>query len=117
VVHYGLREGPDDLPHPAEPWILRLHGLATMVALFVYGSLLRAHMINAWNLRRNRLTGACIATGLALLTATGYLLYYAGGETTRPLISIAHWAAGLAIGGLLPLHIWKGRRSAGASSS
>src|SRR4051812_26575451 len=85
VVHYGLRKGPDDFPHPTEPWILRVHGLATMVGLFVYGSLLRAHMINAWNLGRNRITGACIATGLVLLTATGYLLYYAGGETARPI--------------------------------
>jgi len=115
VVRYGLRQGvADDLPHPAEPWILRVHGFAMMVGLFVYGSLLRAHMVNAWKLRRNRTTGALVATVLALLTLTGYLLYYVGGETTRPVISVAHWTTGLVIGGLLPFHIWRGRRDRSA---
>jgi len=112
IAHYGMRpDGGDDLPHPAEPWILRLHGFAVMVGLFIYGSLLRAHMLKAWTLKRNRITGACVATVLALLTATGYMLYYVGGETSRPIISIAHWVIGLAIGALLPLHIWNGRRT------
>src|SRR3954451_21342462 len=112
IAHYGMRpDGGDDLPHPAEPWILRLHGFAVMVGLFIYGSLLRAHMLKAWTLKRNRITGACVATVLALLTATGYMLYYVGGEPSRPIISIAHWVIGLAIGALLPLHIWNVRRT------
>lgn len=112
AVHFGLKQGgANDLPHPAEPWILRAHGLAMMVGLFVYGSLLRAHMVNAWKLRRNRNTGLLVVTVLAVLTITGYMLYYVGGETTRPIISIVHWAIGLVIGGLLPFHVWHGRRN------
>ena len=115
AVHFGLKQGgADDLPHPAEPWILRVHGLAMMVGLFIYGSLLRAHMVNAWNLRRNRNTGLLVASMLALVTITGYMLYYVGGETTRPIISIVHWAIGLVIGGLLPFHVWHGRRARNA---
>ena len=102
------------MPHPAEHWILRVHGLAMLVGLFVYGSLLRAHMINAWKLRRNRNTGLLVASVLALLTVTGYMLYYVGGETTRPIISIVHWVIGLVIGGLLPFHVWHGRRARNA---
>jgi hypothetical protein len=71
-------------------------------------------MVNAWKLRRNRTTGVLVATVLALLTLTGYLLYYVGGETTRPVISVAHWATGIVIGGLLPFHIWRGRRDRSA---
>ena len=114
IVRYGMRPAGDDMPHPAEPWILRVHGFAVMVGLFIYGSLLRAHMLKAWALKRNRITGTCVATVLALLTMTGYMLYYVGGETSRPIISIAHWVIGLVIGALLPLHIWRGRRSQGA---
>jgi len=109
VVHYS-RSGAEDLPHPAESWLLRVHGLAMMVGLFVYGSLLRAHMVNAWQMQRNRSTGVLVAAVLAVLTLTGYLLYYASGESARPVISAAHWVIGLAIGVLLPLHIWQGRR-------
>lgn len=116
IVRYGFRQGgADDLPHPAEPWILRVHGFAMMAGLFVYGSLLRAHMVNAWRLKRNRSMGVLIAVVLALLALTGYLLYYVGSETTRPVISTAHWVVGLAIGGMLPLHIWQGRRDRRAS--
>ena len=110
-VHFFLRPaGADDLPHPAEPWILRIHGLSMLIALFLYGSLLRAHIVNAWKLRRNQVTGTFVATVLLVLTVTGYMLYYVAGEETRPVISIAHWAIGLVIGVLLPIHIWSGRR-------
>ena len=109
VVHYG-RASADDLPPPAQAWLLRVHGLAMLVGLFVYGSLLRTHMINAWQMQRNRTTGVLLAVVLALLTLTGYLLYYGSGESSRPVISIAHWVVGLAIGVVLPVHVWQGRR-------
>ena len=43
------------------------------------------------------------------LTLTGYLLYYVGAEATRELMSIAHWAVGLAVPLLTGLHVWRGR--------
>jgi hypothetical protein len=110
VAHFGLRDASDDLPHPAEHWILRVHGFAMLVGLFVYGSLLRVHMINAWNMRRNRVTGGIVSCVLLILTLTGYVLYY-GTETTRPVMSALHWVIGLAISALLPFHIWRGRKS------
>ncbi len=114
-VRYGIREGgAEGLPHPAEPWLLRIHGFAMMAGLFVYGSLLRAHMINAWRLRKNRVLGTSVTSVLAFLALTGYMLYYVSGEETRPVISVAHWVVGLTIGGLLPLHVWNGRRTRNA---
>lgn len=111
LVHYGLGRNPaDDLPHPVEPWLLRVHGLAMMAGLFVYGALLRAHMVNAWKLQRNRATGILVAAVLGFLAVTGYMLYYASGETTRPVVSAAHWIVGLVVVVVLPLHIWRGRR-------
>ena len=43
------------------------------------------------------------------LTLTGYLLYYAGGEETRPVISILHWVLGLVVPAVLAWHIVHGR--------
>src|SRR5262249_43911930 len=37
VVHYLMGSG--DLPHPAEAWALRLHGIAAYVFLMVFGSM------------------------------------------------------------------------------
>jgi hypothetical protein len=46
---------------------------------------------------------------MLLLTVTGYLLYYAGGEETRPVISLVHWVVGLAVPALLTWHVLSGR--------
>jgi len=44
-----------------------------------------------------------------LLIATGYGLYYAGDEQTRPWISCVHWVLGLAAASMAPLHVYLGR--------
>jgi hypothetical protein len=48
---------------------------------------------------------------LAFLTLTGYGLYYVAGEASRPVWSVLHWVAGLAVAVLFVLHIVIGRKS------
>jgi len=112
TYHYFLAV-PGDFgpqPHPMEHWMLRLHGAAAMAGLIVYGSLLPIHIRRAWALRRNIVLGIGLVTLMLLLTVTGYLLYYAGGEESRPLISLLHWAPGLAVPALIAWHVTSGRR-------
>src|SRR6185436_10229362 len=73
VAHYALRKTGDFGPvaHPLEPWTLRVHGFAVMVALFLYGSLLRMHIIKGWKAGKNRLTGTLVVGALLLLTVSG----------------------------------------------
>jgi hypothetical protein len=96
-------------PHPLESWALRVHGGAAMLALVVAGSLLPIHVRRAWHQRRNLLPGILLAGVLLLLTATGYALYYFGGEQARALISVLHWGVGLGAPALLLWHIASGR--------
>ena len=111
VLHYFFavpgKYGPQI--HPLEPWMLRLHGAAAMAGLIIYGSLLPVHIRRAWSMRRNIALGIALVAFMLLLTITGYLLYYAGDEETRPLISAAHWILGLAVPALLVWHIVSGR--------
>ena len=111
VLHYFLAVPGEYGPqiHPLEPWMLRLHGAAAMAGLIIYGSLLPVHVRRAWSLRRNIVLGIALVSVLLLLTITGYLLYYAGDENTRPVISAAHWILGLGVPGLLIWHIVSGR--------
>lgn len=115
VLHYFMVKqgefGP--APHPAEPWMLRVHGAAAMAALIVYGSLLPIHIRRAWAIRRNIVLGISVICFMLLLTVTGYLLYYAGSEELRPIISAAHWVLGLVVPLLLWWHVASGH---GASS-
>lgn len=96
-------------PHPLERWWLRLHGLAAMLTLLALGSLISTHIRPAWLHSRNRLSGPSLAVLLALPIATGYALYYFGGEQARPLISVVHWLLGLAVVALLLVHASIGR--------
>ena len=98
-----------DRPHWLEPWSLKLHGLAAFVSLFFAGSLLNSHMRRAWQLRRNRASGAWTAAVFLILTLSAYLLYYGGGESMHSLVSLAHWLVGLALVPLFVVHIWLGR--------
>lgn len=111
VLHYFYAEAGEFGPtiHPGEPWMLKIHGAAAMAGLVVYGSLLPVHVRRAWAMRRNIALGICLLTLMLLLTVTGYLLYYAGDEETRPVISLLHWAIGLVVPALLLWHVVSGR--------
>jgi len=101
-----------------DPWqeiaadLLMLHGGAAMVALMLLGALVPLHVTRAWRSKRNRLTGPAMATVNAVLIATAFGLYYAGSDALRTWISDLHIVAGLALPGILMLHVWLGRRSA-----
>ena len=91
VVHYVFGGGRADmLPHPAEPWLMRAHGLAGFIALFVLGSVSALHVPRGWRrgMRVRSALAVLAAWGLALLTA--YLLYYFSSETLHPLIGWIH---------------------------
>ena len=87
-----------------------LHGAAAMLALVLIGMLLPRHVGPGWSGRVHRSSGAIMLGLLGLLVATGYLLYYAGGEATRDVTSLAHQVAGFAaVAGYL-VHRWVGSR-------
>jgi len=81
----------------------------------VLGSLLPIHVRRGWHQRKNLLAG-CVMSGVAiLLIASGYALYYYGGEEARPWISAFHWVLGLGAPLLLIWHIWRGRQAHAAA--
>ena len=97
--------------HPMEPWMLSVHGAAAMAALVAYGSLLPVHVRRSWRVGRNLRLGIGLGTVMSLLTVSGYLLYYAADERSRPIISAGHWSIGLAVPALLWWHVASGRSS------
>ena len=99
-----------DTHHPLETWMLKLHGAAAMAGLIIYGSLLPIHIRRAWAIRRNIVLGISLVVLMLLLTVTGYLLYYAGGEEARPIISATHWILGVGVPALLAWHVLSGKR-------
>jgi hypothetical protein len=99
------------LPHPWEPGLLKIHGAAAMVALIIFGTLVPLHMKRGWGARLNRPNGVMLVAFFLLLTASGYVLYYAGGEQSRSVASLVHTVLGLAFPLVLLWHIARGRRA------
>jgi len=112
VMHYLFTGHGDlgDTPHPSEPWWLRIHGAAAMAFLIAFGSLLPGHISRAWQARRNHRSGMFMIALISALIVTGYGLYYAGDEDSRPWISLVHWIIGAVAAAGLPLHVYLGRR-------
>ncbi len=98
-------------PHPAEHWLIRLHGAAALFTLVLLGSLLTHHVRRAWLAGRNRRSGGLLLAFNGLLALTGYALYYAGSESLRATAGNTHLALGLALPLLLILHMAFGRRT------
>lgn len=113
LFHYFLTSpGPFGFaPHPLEKWWLRLHGAFAFAILVAAGSVLPVHARTAWQRNRNRRTGLVLQICLAWLAATGYALYYFGGESTETWLPPLHWLPGLALPVVLALHVRLGRRA------
>jgi len=110
---WGLQLAADrhgEEPNVVQPWLLKGHGAAAMLCLFILGVLYPLHIARGWRARRNRFTGAGLVAVSILLILSGYLLYYSGGETTRATASQVHTYLGLALPFVVVAHILRGRK-------
>jgi hypothetical protein len=106
-----LAASPGDFETSAKAWAMKIHGAAAMAVLVLIGMLLTAHVRFAWRARRNRANGSVFLSAFAVLTITGYGLYYAGGERLRAWTSWIHLTVGLALPVLLLIHVVLGRKT------
>ncbi len=90
------------MPSASEPWLMKIHGAASMLFIFLSGTLLYGHMLNAWHQERNRIAGGVVAACLLLIGLSGYGLYYFDGELLRRATEWLHWIIGFG----LPLLLW-----------
>jgi MFS family permease len=106
-----LAASAGDFEASAKAWAMKIHGAAAMAILVLIGMILSAHVRFAWRARRNRANGSVFLSAFAVLTITGYGLYYAGGERLRAWTSWIHLAVGLALPVLLLIHIFLGKKT------
>ena len=102
---------PGEFAAAAKSLALKIHGAAAMAILVLIGMLLTAHVRFAWRAGRNRINGSIFLGAFAILIITGYGLYYAGAENLRASASWIHLAVGLALPGLLLIHVLLGKRT------
>ena len=104
----------DAWPSDPQGWAaisMRIHGAAAMAMLAIAGGAFALHATSAWREGKNRASGLALGTALVVMAATGYCLYYVGGESPRALASLSHWVLGLAAPLLLVVHAGLGRNA------
>ena len=122
ALHYSLGAGNGELPHPVEPWLMRLHGAAAFAALFAAGVLSGHHIPAAWRQaqrprqRTQRRSGLLICASAALVVLSGYALYYLAPEALRPALGWGHAGTGMLLVGAGCWHGARRRRRATTSS-
>jgi hypothetical protein len=100
--------------HPAQPFLLEVHGAAAMAFLVVFGTFLPTHVAPGWRQRRHRLSGLSLVAASAVLVLSGWGLYYIGAETLRNATSILHSFIGVVAPLLLVAHVRATRRKRSA---
>lgn len=110
--HFVTVAGPfGPTPHPAEPLLVKLHGMVAYGFLVLLGALIPLHMRLGLAGQRSIVTGLTVVTAMALLALTALALYYSGGEELRALASLSHWLIGLGATAALILHAVRGRQA------
>lgn len=99
IFHYLFSSQGEFGPqaHPLEHPLLVLHGACAFSALWLGGWLWSVHVQPWWSSHRRRRSGTVLIVLGAILITSGYLLYYAGGDTLREWTALAHWSVGLAL--------------------
>jgi hypothetical protein len=112
LVANQFKEAPDaDIWQSIAANLLMIHGGAAMVMLLLLGALFPLHVRLSWRSRRNRIMGMLLMSVSMILIVTAFGLYYFGSDMLRPWMSWIHTVVGLALPGVILVHVVIGRRS------
>jgi len=92
--------------------LIMVHGGVAMITLMFLGALVPLHIRLGWRSRRNRVSGAAMASFNAALVLTACGLYYTRSTVLRPWMSMIHTGFGVCLPFLFLVHVFVGKRTA-----
>ncbi len=98
------------MPHPWQPAILLVHGIVAIFGMYLLGWVTARHVLKWWPGRLRRLSGATLATFLALLVVTGFALFFVSDDRWQRAAATFHDVLGLAVTGFGIQHWFFARR-------
>ncbi len=106
-LHYLLAApgefGP--VPHPLEAPVVRLHGIVGLGFLVLIGWIMPAHALRHLGTRQARPSGVALLVVAALLSISGFALFYVVDGGLRQGLAIPHEIVGLAALALVLPHV------------
>jgi hypothetical protein len=98
------------MPHPWEPPILLVHGIIAILSMYLLGWISARHVLRWWPGRLRRLSGASLGAVMALLTSSGFALFFLSDDRWQRLAAVAHDVLGLGITAFAVQHWFFARR-------
>jgi hypothetical protein len=84
-------------PHPWASGILLVHGIIAIFSMYLLGWVSARHVLRWWPGRLRRLSGGTLAALFALLTLSGFALFFVSDDRWQHLAAAAHDVLGLGI--------------------
>jgi hypothetical protein len=99
-------------PHPLEPPLLLIHGIASVLSLYLLGWISARHVLRFWPGGLRRVSGAALAALLALLAVSGFALFFVSDDDWQRAAAWAHEVLGVAVTVFAAQHwFFRGRRA------
>ena len=97
------------VPHPWQPPLLVVHGVAALLTLFVVGWVAGSHVEARWRFSPNRNSGIVLLALVVLLGTSGFASFYLADEPLRAGTATIHEVLGALA--LIPVIVhWLGQR-------
>jgi hypothetical protein len=97
-------------PNHWEPPILLAHGIVAILSMYLLGWVTARHVLRWWPARLRRWSGATLAGIFALLSVSGFALFFVSDDRWQHGAAIAHDALGLGITAFAIQHWFFARR-------
>jgi hypothetical protein len=84
-------------PHPLEPALLLMHGILAVASLYLLGWVSARHVRRWWTGGVRRMSGGILAAFFAVLTLTGFALFFVSDDLWQHAAGTAHDVLGVAV--------------------
>jgi hypothetical protein len=96
--YFVAKRGPfGSTPHPLEPPILRLHGVVAVLCIYLFGWITARHVTRWWPRGLRRASGGSLAALLAVLSVSGFALFFLTDDASQHAVAVIHDIVGLAL--------------------
>jgi hypothetical protein len=90
--------------HPWQPGMLLLHALIGILSVYLLGWVSARHALRWWRWGHRRRSGGAFAFSLAVLTVSGFALFFLVDDESQHVTALTHDVVGLLITGLAIQH-------------
>lgn len=93
-------ETPDEFGvarHPWEPTLLWVHGVLSIALAYVFGWIMARHASEAWRQRKRRLSGGLLTAVAAVLSISGFLLFFVTNDALQLQSARVHEVIGMLV--------------------